>query len=453
MVESSTRSVRYATAGLAALAALALGAAAACSSSQDATPGRVCTPGNYVYCRCVDRSEGTKLCHADGQGFDACQCDGVGGGIDPGGYDPDAGLGSGPLMPVDPGPPPSGPSIDNLCTGKLGIVAGSNADLDAYVATYAGGGVFTVSKSTGPGLRGRVQVLPVNGSLVAVYLSRFSLIAWTKLAAGTWSAPISVGSAQAVSDSAATLHNGLLRLVYLGQDASYHMGTYGGSGWDDATALAGASADAGAAIGGKSPPAVATAGSSMALLFTAQDGSLYRELFSGSWSSFTKMASDAYSVPPAVVGLEGSGAKDMLAVYSDASLTLRAMTRESSNKAWNTAVVVDTAAESIEMSLAPLPSGGALLVYLASNDKPYVSVWSPGSGFSAPAELVPGKNPELAAAPSLARGQCGSELTLAYAEKNGGAVKVMRYAAAAWTGPFDVGGIANASWVGVGEMP
>ncbi len=34
----------------------------------------VCSPGAYVFCRCADRSEGTKLCRKDGS-FDACSCD------------------------------------------------------------------------------------------------------------------------------------------------------------------------------------------------------------------------------------------------------------------------------------------------------------------------------------------------------------------------------------------
>ena len=46
--------------------------AAACSASNDTPPTKICTPGNYVFCRCKDRSEGTKLCHDDGLGFDPC---------------------------------------------------------------------------------------------------------------------------------------------------------------------------------------------------------------------------------------------------------------------------------------------------------------------------------------------------------------------------------------------
>ena len=35
-----------------------------------------CTPGAYVFCRCQDRSEGTKLCQDDGKAFGPCACSG-----------------------------------------------------------------------------------------------------------------------------------------------------------------------------------------------------------------------------------------------------------------------------------------------------------------------------------------------------------------------------------------
>lgn len=47
--------------------------AAACSSSNDAKPAKLCTPGAYVYCRCQDREEGTKLCNETGTAFGACE--------------------------------------------------------------------------------------------------------------------------------------------------------------------------------------------------------------------------------------------------------------------------------------------------------------------------------------------------------------------------------------------
>ncbi|MBL8717429.1 MAG: hypothetical protein JNL79_15685 [Myxococcales bacterium] len=38
------------------------------------TTSRLCTPGNFVFCRCADLSEGTKKCADDGQSFDECAC-------------------------------------------------------------------------------------------------------------------------------------------------------------------------------------------------------------------------------------------------------------------------------------------------------------------------------------------------------------------------------------------
>lgn len=49
----------------------AIVAAQACSPAPVAEE-RVCTPGAYVFCRCADRTPGTKLCKSDGQSFEAC---------------------------------------------------------------------------------------------------------------------------------------------------------------------------------------------------------------------------------------------------------------------------------------------------------------------------------------------------------------------------------------------
>lgn len=55
--------------------ATALTAAAGCASSSKSggSADRVCTPGNYVFCRCQNREEGTKLCNEDGSGFGKCE--------------------------------------------------------------------------------------------------------------------------------------------------------------------------------------------------------------------------------------------------------------------------------------------------------------------------------------------------------------------------------------------
>lgn len=45
----------------------------ACTASPEAKADRLCTPGAYVFCRCRDRQEGSKLCSDDGAGFGPCE--------------------------------------------------------------------------------------------------------------------------------------------------------------------------------------------------------------------------------------------------------------------------------------------------------------------------------------------------------------------------------------------
>jgi hypothetical protein len=75
---------------LGSLAALVM----ACKQENAVKPERLCTPEAYVFCRCSDRSEGTKRCKEDGASFDEClPCDGSGASaVGSGGTD---GLGSG----------------------------------------------------------------------------------------------------------------------------------------------------------------------------------------------------------------------------------------------------------------------------------------------------------------------------------------------------------------------
>lgn len=101
-----------------AASAIFLGAQG-CTTNGDASPGGIkCTPGNYVFCRCADRAEGTKLCKEDGASFEACSTGSAGECV--GGEDlTDPGTGEPVDPPVDPpteaGPP--GSPVD-ACPGK-----------------------------------------------------------------------------------------------------------------------------------------------------------------------------------------------------------------------------------------------------------------------------------------------------------------------------------------------
>lgn len=448
------------TFGLLALAGGAVALAVACGgqSSEGATSEeRICTPGAYVYCRCEDRSEGTKLCNTDGRTFRACVCDGTGSSSgDPGPIDWDGGL-----EPVDSGPvDPGAPRIDDACKDRLGVIAGAQDQNDVYVATYKGGGAFQVSKSTGPAVRESPTVVSVGPALVATWQSRFSAIVWSKMLAGTWSSPESVGQASTARGTTAAAYAPGERLLYLDQASNLRVGVYGVAGWDDALGYAGTPADAGAESKGD-PTAAAPSDGSVLVAWTAQaQGAPSAAVVTRSLSAAgnwlvpkTVAASGAFSGPVAVAAIEGSATEDALVVYAGSDLVLRGAARDISSKNWKTPVVVDNAAVAIEYRLVGLPGGRALLVYLGSNDTPYVSVYTPGGGFSPPTEMLAGKNPTLMTAPSLTKGRCGSDVTAVYALKAGGAVKVARYVGGAWTGPYDVQGIPSASWAGVGETP
>jgi hypothetical protein len=434
--------------------AVAIGLVSACSSKAADTSGKLCTPGAYVYCRCEDRSEGTKLCHDDGAAFDDCKCDGSGNDITSSGGNPPPDLDGG-IEPVDSGGPTGGPQIEAACAGKLGVVAGDDTDTYTYMATYKGSGNWDASRGH-PGIRSAATVLPVSGSLVATYAGTFQAILWTKLEAGAWSAPFSVGSAQQAGPPASVVFNGGVRLLYLGADGTYHMGTYAASGWDDATAVA--EPTGGITVPGKSPPAVAAISTSVVMTLAGNDGTLARTTYSSSaWSTLGKFTgASAYESQPSMVALDTGGAKDLLLVYTGDDILLHYVTRDSATHTWGTAAVVDSAAATAganpsETSLASMPGGKAMLVWRGSNNAGYYSVWDPAKGFAAPQELLAG-DPELASSPVVTRGTCGSDVTVAYAKKDGG-VELMRYAGGTWNGPFTVGGITKATYVGVGEMP
>lgn len=95
---------------LSCLLAIVVGLGAACSQKSAATKTtQRCTPGNYVFCRCKDRSEGTKLCNDDGDSFGACE--GCLGGTDNQPGDPEP-------PPTDEPPPPPPPPGEDASTKK-----------------------------------------------------------------------------------------------------------------------------------------------------------------------------------------------------------------------------------------------------------------------------------------------------------------------------------------------
>jgi hypothetical protein len=243
-------------------------------------------------------------------------------------------------------------------------------------------------------------------------------------------------------------------MIYLGADGHYYEGVYTPStGWDDATTSA--EPLTGNTVPGKSPPSAATVGTSLAFGFTGNDGTLNRESKSSTgWGDVLVIPGvAAFAGAPTLIALDG-GAHDLMMVYTGSDLALHSVARTASNKAWNTPIIVDNSAQpSGTTNVSPMTNGRAMAIYVGTNGKPYWSAYDPTkvTPWSAPSELVVGKNPLVAGVPAVVEGKCGAaDATAVYADQAGG-VYVMRFANGVWSGPFAVPGIAKASWVGVGE--
>lgn len=117
-------------------------ALAACSASQASSEGRLCTPGAYVYCRCQDRQEGTKLCREDGASFEAClPCETETNPVDPT-VPPDPVVDGGALAKCGNGIPDPGEACDD----------GNTDDADGCDAKCALSGADPVATRSCPGL-------------------------------------------------------------------------------------------------------------------------------------------------------------------------------------------------------------------------------------------------------------------------------------------------------------
>ena len=431
---------------------------AGCGKDSGSSEPRLCTPGNFVFCRCADRSEGTKLCTVDGAAFEECKC----GTVDaPGPLAPD---GDTSFDPVDAGQdPPAGPVIDARCIGKLAVLASSESDINLFAAAYAGSGKWKVAKSQGPSLRGTPRGVLVGGVLVAAWRTRFDLIAWTKFEAGQTSLapPVSIGSASSAANPALAALTAPVsaKLFYLGANNTHFEGSYtAASGWNNAAMpIPGAVADGGGAgVPGKSAPAAAAVGASSVIAYSGSDAKLARQTYSGSWGApLPIVGADAFAQAPAMVAMDGGG-KDLLLVYVGTDLLLHSAARDGSTKAWAAPQLVDSAASPSEPpELAPMTNGRAMLVWKGADGRPYFSVFdaTKPKPWSIPAELVAGRNPTVRTAPAVVEGRCGSDATVTYVEQ-GGSVNVLRYeASGSWTGPFVVPAMTGMTFAGVGELP
>jgi hypothetical protein len=429
-----------------------------CPAPEPDAADKICTAGAYVFCRCEDRKEGTKLCSERGNAFGKCICGGNAQSVIPSG---DAGF-----EPVESKPEEGALVISDRCVGKLAVLAATEEEDEAdpqfplflYGAAYTEANKWTVQRSLGTALRGPPKGGVVNGSLVAVWKGRFDRILWTKFSAGeqaltppstvrtTTADPIDTALNPVFVSSAASG-----RIYYVGDDNAVREDGYSpNSGWDEASAIL---TPGNPPVTGKSAPAGALVGSNYVVAFGSGTEIFTQAQTSGNWSApaVIPQANAFEGAAPAMTAL-ASGTEELLLVYQSANQLLNWTVR--SGGAWSAPAVVNPSAQGDGVvALAPMAKGRAMLVWTGLDGRPFSSVYDPATDprWSGPAPVFPNA-PKVRKPPTVSSGRCAGEATMTYVDDTGG-VNLALFADNKWTGPFVVPGLRRMTWAGAGEVP
>ncbi|MBK6460466.1 MAG: hypothetical protein IPF92_05585 [Myxococcales bacterium] len=187
------RAASTAAGTLLALAGVAFAAAAltgGCSGTEvaaDAGGGKkLCTPGTYVFCRCADTKEGTKLCKEDGESFDPCA---LGENL-PCGEVPDPQTGDAAVpQPVEAGPPtPQTPAAEKCDGQNVALNASSEVTITGNTTAAADDFKGEGGCAGAKGAPDHVYALnvPATGKLTATVVPdpKFAPIAYLRSACG-----------------------------------------------------------------------------------------------------------------------------------------------------------------------------------------------------------------------------------------------------------------------------
>jgi len=344
-------------------------------------------------------------------------------------------------------------------------LAGSDDPNNQFLyASIFDGTAFKSLSSSGIPMRSKAQMAILGAKLVAVYRSKNDMVMTAQFDGTAWSTPEQIPSATTDQAPAIATWGATVKAIFHTGDGHYNASTYDATfGWDYQPEQIG-SASSPTFTPGSAPTVVGAGtpdvpGSSLMVGFTDAKSGIYRQEWHGTgWLSQPIKATSvlAANMQPSLVALT-AGDFDLLSTYVGSDGAVHAATRTSQDKGstWSNPGLVSSEAVPMEgPSVAALDGGRALLVYRDANKKPFYTVFdsSKTPSWTAPAELVAGKNPTVAWAPSVAKDTCGADAVVAYAEENG-AVSVMRFANDAWTGPYVVGGLSKLTYASIGALP
>jgi hypothetical protein len=340
------------------------------------------------------------------------------------------------------------------CTSTMAIVGGSATTAFATTWTL---GAWAAAQT----LSGSVVSVPAvvsNGSQYVGVLREANTndIGYT-VSGTTWSALAGVpaaGSATATTGGppALAVVDGAVHLVYWGLDDKFYHGTYATGAWTPADdPVGGASTQS----FGPSAPTAAGLASSFTIAQAGSNADVYAQSWDSSWSPAVPVATDGYNTSsPRIVTLTGGSASQMIVYARDDNTNDEAlMYSVLTGSTWSTPALVDNATVFTPnpVALAPLPGGGALLVYQGANGEGYFETYD-GSTWTAPQPLVATSNPTLASPPQVAAGVCGTDAVVVLAE-SGTPLSVMTLTGGTWSTPVSISGTSGATYGAIATQP
>lgn len=336
------------------------------------------------------------------------------------------------------------------CTSTMALLAGG--------ATSLAGASFTSGQwSTATSLVGTaaapIALAPFGAGYVGVSVASDRSIHSTTFAS-SWSALTTIGTLGSRDAPALAAVGTSLHLAYQAQSADaakdykYFHGTLSGAAWDTALDPVGTPQSFGAR-----GPAAAGAANKLVLAQAGSDGFLYDQTWDGAWQAAHQQATTSVEnvISPTLVSLRG-GASDLLVVYARKT-DRHFMYATRTAGAWSAPVEVynqggNVAFANDPVTLAALPSGGAVLAYLGGNGKPYFSLFASGT-WSAPATIASGT---VLSVPSIATGVCGDDAVVAYVG-SAGDVNVTRLTGTTWSAPTAIAGAAGMTYAAMATLP
>ncbi len=335
------------------------------------------------------------------------------------------------------------------CTSTMAMLAMGTSGLTE--ARFSGGS-WSAAAAVGtggaapPSLPGLV---PFAGGFQGAFVTGGGQLDGTAYTA-SWSAPGQIGSTAAQGTPALAVTGSTAEVVYWGGDGKYYLGSYASGTW---TAGIPVTPQGGTQSFGSSGPAAAAVGSSVVAVQSGTNGTLYDQTWTaGAWQAANGHTGTSVvtTLSPAVVALQG-GTADLLIVYiSGAQDVLYFTTRTSGTWSAPAEVYGTTAYTGFTPTLAPLPGGGAIVVWQGGNNMAYASTYTAGSDWTAPAQIP--STTTVVSAPAVAPGVCGASVTVAYV-LTGGQVEVTSLVGSTWSTPAAISGATGMQSVAIATSP